>query len=331
MRTLRYLVLLLIFAIIGCQKPHDAIQAKNGTDSMITDTMPPLDHSNKNGGALLLPNFKSLEDLKSVVQITYGDKATGATGAGNSDQQVSLNYNCRGKKMISTLKPGVNETDFLNARKSKLWGRLRLLFVSPYTIIHKADLERIEILSRRRDHIFGEGDVAFYDLAETMVYHISEEDVLGMSCEELSEKGYLNTFNHVVAQAFMTTIFTETLADFVGDVHERSRIPELITGKFTKAQLEDINDGAVDNYLDMINNEAGQELGKTLRKKYGITRDTYWTPELLADYLNDIQSYHSWAFQIGFIPYRPTDETVIRFASKINRVIEDISGLRRLK
>ena len=233
--------------------------------------------------------------------------------------------------MVSTLEPGVNETDFLNARKSKLWGRLQLLFLSPYTILNKNDLERIEILSRRRDHIFGEGDVAFYDIAETMVRHMSEEDVLCMSCEELSEKGYLNTFNHVVAQTFMTTIFTETLADFVGDVHERSRLPELVTGKFSKEQLEDINDGAVDNYLDMINNEAGQELGKILRDRYHITRDTYWTPELLADYLNDIQSYHSWAFQIGFTPFRPTDEIVVRFANKINRVKEDISGLRRLK
>ena len=106
-------------------------------------------------------------------------------------------------------------------------------------------------------------------------------------------------------------------------------MPELITGIFTEKQLADITDGPVDNYIDMINNEWGQELGKELCLKYHISRLTYWTPELLADYLNDMQSYHSWAFQIGFKPYRATDDMVIRFANKINKVIRDLPELEK--
>jgi hypothetical protein len=104
-------------------------------------------------------------------------------------------------------------------------------------------------------------------------------------------------------------------------------MPELITGKFTEAQLADFENGPADNYVDMLNNEWGQELGKVLREKYAITSRTYWTPGLLTNYLNDMQAYYSWAFQIGFSPFRPTDEMVEQFAWKINTV----SGVSREK
>jgi hypothetical protein len=42
----------------------------------------------------------------------------------------------------------------------------------------------------------------------------------------------------------------------------------------------------------------------------------------LANYLNDLQSYYSWAFQIGFEPFRPEDELVARFSKKINAVMK---------
>jgi hypothetical protein len=179
----------------------------------------------------------------------------------------------------------------------------------------------IENLGRRRPWQFGKGDVAFYDLAEAMVQHIAAVDTIDMPARDLSEKGYLNTFNHITAQAFMTSIFSEELADFVADVHERFNMPELIAGHFTEKQLSDMETGPVDNYIDIINNEWGQELGKVLRKKYGLTKQTVWTPALLTAYLNDIQSYHSWAFQIGFTPFRSSDEKVIQFANKINTVL----------
>jgi hypothetical protein len=42
---------------------------------------------------------------------------------------------------------------------------------------------------------------------------------------------------------------------------------------------------------------------------------------LLTNYLNDIQGYYSWAFQIGFTPFRPSDEIVEQFTWKMNEVI----------
>ena len=182
---------------------------------------------------------------------------------------------------------------------------------------------RILYLGRRRPSFFQEGDVAFYDLAKKMVANI--KPLTPLRSEDLTEKGYLNTFNHITAQAMMTSIFSEKMADFISDIHERNRLPELITGKFTKAQLADLNDGPVDNYVDIINNEWGQELGKRLKIKYNITKDTDWTTELLSQYLNDLQSYFSWALEIGFEPFRPEDEMIRRYTSKMKIIMKDFS------
>jgi hypothetical protein len=95
-------------------------------------------------------------------------------------------------------------------------------------------------------------------------------------------------------------------------------MPALITGNFTEAQIADIQNGPVDNYVDMINNEWGQELGKELGHAYKINRNTVWTPQLLANYLNDIQIHQGWVFRIGFAPFKPEDVKVIQFVEKIN-------------
>ena len=92
--------------------------------------------------------------------------------------------------------------------------------------INRKNLWVVENLGRRRPWDFGKGDVAFYDLAEAMVKNIRDEDRLTMTEKDLGEKGYLNTFNHLTAQAIMTSLFSERLADFVADVHERHNMPD---------------------------------------------------------------------------------------------------------
>ena len=270
-------------------------------------------------GALLSTRFKSLEELKTVIQIEYTVQRKA---------QVRLTHTSKGYKVTSILKSGISDNDFKRVQYGGFWDKVWLGLNSPYAVLNRGDLLRVFTLSRRKYHSMGEGDVAFYDLSETMLSNISDADVASMPSEDLTEKGYINTFNHINAQAFMTSIFSEKLADFIADTHERGNLPELVTGKFTEAQLTDLETGPVDNYVDIINNEWGQELGKLLRKKYNINKKTYWTPELLANYLNDIQRYYSWIFQIGFKPFRVTDEVVIRFAAKINIVMEDVHGLK---
>jgi len=234
---------------------------------------------------------------------------------------VCLTDCSNGTKMISVLKPGMSQGDFTKARDGGFWDRLHLLINSPYAIAHRGELSKVYLLARTRTDLFGEGDPAFFDLAKAATKNINTPDLAFINARDSTEKGYINSFNHITAQAITTSCFSEGLADFVGDSHERYFHPELITGKFPEKEVTDLAEGPVDNYVDLINNEWGMELGKNLKEKYHISQETHWTPELLANYLNDLQSYYGWAFQIGFRPFSAQDDLVIRFANKMNIVM----------
>lgn len=316
-------IILVLIVAIGCNRREERIPATH-SEVLSKDTITtPQGYATMHGEALLLTRFRSLDALQQVVQIQYMADNTGSTSAGRGNGRVILVHRSDGKAVTSILSEGISQADFSKASYGTIWDKLGVALRCPFAAWYRNDLLAIENLGRRRPWVFGKGDVAFYDMAETMVSHIVDADVMNMTAEDLSEKGYLNTFNHITAQAFMTSIFSEELADFVADVHERFNMPELISGKFTEAQLADLEKGPVDNYLDIINNEWGQELGKQLRNKYNLSRKTNWTPALLANYLNDIQTHQSWVFQIGFAPFKATDEKVILFANKINRVLAE--------
>lgn len=268
--------------------------------------------------ALLLTKFKSFDELKQVIRIEYVKQ---------EKPLVRITHCSKGREVTSVLKSGISEKDFMKARAGGFWDKFSLLLNSPYAVFNRKKMLKVYYLARRMDDKFGAGDPAFYDLAETTMANISREDLVFVNERDLTEKGYINTFNHITAQVFMTSLFSEKLADFIADSHERAAMPELITGEFTEEQITDLKNGPIDNYVDIINNEWGQELGKLLKKKYDISEQTYWTPELLTNYLNDIQRYYSWAFQMGFKPYREEDEVVVKFSNKLNVVVGELYKL----
>lgn len=322
-----WLLVLLSIIIIGCdQAPDNTIL--NSTNEcacipLLSDDSTHAATCQSMRGALIGTRFPSLEALKSVIQIEYhsGTITSDSTAADNAF--VRVRHCSNGREVVAELATGTSQGAISKARRQgAIWARFDLLFRCPYVVINRLDLERVYNLSRYYPARFGEGDPAFYYIAKSAVENINTPDLAFGNVRDSTEKGYLNTFNHITAQAFITSCFSEELGDFIGDAHERYRHPELITGKFTEAQVADLEEGPVDNYVDLINNEWGQELGKQLKAKYGISRETNWTPELLANYLNDLQSYYSWAFQIGFEPYRPEDEIVLRFSKKIDSVMK---------
>jgi hypothetical protein len=272
-------------------------------------------------GALLGTRFQSLDELKQVISIRYVNTNTEHDTIIRPNARVYVRHCSHGTGVVGVLEAGISQGDISDAKDGNFQKRLRVLLRSPFAVENRKDLERVYLLARLRPWIFGEGDVAFFNIAETSVRNINTPDLAFLTPGDSTEKGYLNTFNHITAQAFITTCFSEELADFVADAHERYLHPQLILGKFTESQLNDLAEGPVDNYVDVVNNEWGQEIGKELRKKYHISRKTRWTPELLANYLNDVQHYYGWAFQIGFEPFSADDEQVIKFARKINLVI----------
>ncbi|MEM7367044.1 MAG: hypothetical protein AAF587_00515 [Bacteroidota bacterium] len=318
---IRLIGLLIGILSVGCgQQPDIALSSPSST-AIPTGRADSL-HGEIRGG-LLLTRFSSFEEFRQVVQVEYFPESPYSPHVAPDRPMVRLTHKSNGQQVQSVLTKGVSERDFARARDKGFWERLQLATNSPYAAWYRYDLMRVALLARWRFTFFGEGDVAFYDLAETMVHNIHPEDTVSMDPRDLSEKGYLNTFNHVTAQAMMTTLFSEHFADFIADSHERHHMPELITGVFTEEELADIDNGPVDNYVDIINNEWGQELGKKLKRKYKIHASTHWTPELLTDYLNDMQSYYSWSMQIGFIPFTPSDELMIRFSHKLNQVMSN--------
>lgn len=319
MHTLRCLALLSFFLAFN--------QACNNTDSSVEcncnatasdDTTDSVTYKTVKG-ALLGTRFSSLEELKSVIQIEYHPGSDTTT---NKNAYVSVRHCSGGKEVSSILQTGISQGDLHKAGHSEAIGdHIALVFHSPYAVANRKEMERIFMLSRWKPDLFGDGDPAFFDLAKASVEHINTPDMAFKNKRDSTEKGYLNSFNHITAQAMITTCFSEELADFIADVHERNNCPELITGKFTEAQIKNLEDGPLDNYVDLVNNEWGQEIGKQLKQKYNINRETKWTPDLLANYMNELQSYYSWAFQLGFKPFKPEDEILIRFTSKLNIVM----------
>lgn len=273
-------------------------------------------------GALLGTRFSSLEALKKAISIEYGGTLRSDSTA-SENSFVRVRHCSNGREVTNLLASGTSQGDISKAGYGGAFGdRVALLFRCPYAVRNRKDLEKIYNLSRRSPQSFGEGDPAFFDLAETSEANINTPELAFRNTRDSTEKGYLNSFNHITAQAFITSCFSEELADFVGDSHERYRHPELITGVFSATQIADLEEGPVDNYVDLINNEWGQELGKQLKEKYHINRETRWTPALLASYLNDLQSYYSWAFQIGFKPFQAEDKVVVRFAKKFDTIMK---------
>ena len=324
MNTLLFLASLSIF-FIGCNQAAEntTVNSLRKCTSMSLGSDDSDTSIYKTGrGALLGTKIASFEEIKTIIQIEYENGPITADSTAPENRWVKVRHCSCGREVLSVLEKGTTEGDLYKAQAAIL-SRFSVLFGCPYAVMHRRDLDKIAVLARLRPELFGVGDVAFFQIAKALVENINTPDLAIKNTRDTTEKGYLNTFNHITAQAFITSCFSEELADLVADIHERDRHPELITGRFTPAQIADLEEGPVDNYVDIVNNEWGQEIGKQLKVKYGINRATNWTPELLANYLNDMQAYYIWAFQIGFKPFRAEDKVVRVFANKMNTVLRD--------
>ena len=280
-------------------------------------------------GALLASRIETLDELKSVIDIFYFIDSASLTDSLEVNSTVVLRHCSHGKEVVSELSSGISQDDIAKARDGDYGDQLALAISAPYAVANRMDLNKVYTLSRWKPNLFGEGDVAFYDLAKQSVGNIRTPDRAYLNERDSSEKGYINSFNHITGQAIVTTCFSEEMADFIADVHELHNMSELTSGNFSIDQLNDVNNNPVDNYVDMINNEWGQELGKKLKVRYSITNKTEWTPELLANYLNDIQSYYSWAFRIGFRPFTIDDDVIKKFSNKINQVLGGVIPIEK--
>ncbi len=291
---------------------------------LISNCVPNTTTSRPKAKALLATSFANLNEFSKVVNLKYTNQENDS-----SRGTVLISYTNNAQVIENKLTDGVTQGDIVEANKGNLWNKLSLVFSSPYAIWTRKELSQIYMLARRRPTIFGQGDIAFYDLALASMRNISPTNGAFSNFRDSLEKGYINTFNHVTAQALITTLYDEEIANYIATVHERHHMPQLVSGKFSTAQLSDTLNFPVDNYVDIINNEIGQELGKYLKSKYNIQRDTKWTPTLTAAYLNEIQDYYAYSFDIKIAPLTEQDSLIIRFANKIEAVKKGDSYLNQ--
>jgi hypothetical protein len=97
-------------------------------------------------------------------------------------------------------------------------------------------------------------------------------------------------------------------------------MPHLVSGKFSTIDLIDTVNYPVDNYIDIVNNEIGQELGKYLKHKYTINKNTEWTTDFTCKFLNEIHDYYAESFDIQIKPYKINDRIIRRFSKKIEAI-----------
>lgn len=264
---------------------------------------------------MLASRFQDLDDFQKSVKIDYADR--------NGQNTVTLTLKKHESSLTSILVSGINQGDLITAKDSSLNHKAKVVLQSPYSVRIRERLNKCYLLARRRPDYFGPGDIAFYDFAESLQKKITKTSSAFQNYRDSSEKGYINTFNHVTAQMLITIIYDEKTADHIADLHELYHMPELTSGEFSDAQLSDTLNYPVDNYIDMINNEIGQELGKALKRKYEISQTTKWNDEILCNMMNDLVDYYTYSFGNHMERFDPEDELIKKFSQKINMVITD--------
>src|SRR5690606_19424060 len=136
-------------------------------------------------GPLLLTDFTSLEDLQEVIEIENLRGVPGIRPGIEVRPRVCVVQRTPECTLRSVLKTGVSQQDFVDARTGGFWSRVWLAIRSPFVVLHRRDLIRVEILARWKYHRFGEGDVAFYNLADAMLHNLRDNDFMSMPSEDL--------------------------------------------------------------------------------------------------------------------------------------------------
>ena len=127
--------------------PKQPFRVANAASKPIT-TKPPL------AKALLTTRFESLEDFEKAVHIDY--RKDGAKSI------VILTYSTDQDTIISTLSSGVDQGDILQVRDQGFIQKVGFVLKEPYPVRIREELAMIYMMARRRHHLFGEGDVAFF-------------------------------------------------------------------------------------------------------------------------------------------------------------------------
>ncbi len=258
--------------------------------------------------ALVSSDYSTLEALKKSINIKY-DK---------DDVSVTVSHTFNNASVTKILGQGIRERDLRQLQSGSFSEKVSAVFNNPSIIYHERVLKGSLILAYKKSNIT---DIGNYHVAQIMANNLAGSASLS---HQNSEKGLVNTFNHILGQAVLTIFYGASSADYVGDAHERGQ-PSLMTGAITEAETMQ----AIDNYVDLINNQWGQTLGNELRQKYGnivdvggLVFDGKFNENLVntnlanvAGFLNDVQNYVGNTFGYTGKAFSSTDEIVKQYTT----------------
>jgi hypothetical protein len=267
---------------------------------------------------LIASDYKNLKALKQVIDIR-NIPATTVTLPGEDHRpprtfqipaRVAVSYPKAGLTDINELSEStVTQAELKAAAAGGFLDKAAVALAHPELVWFKSDLEAIEKLSFVKKNTAGS---AIGHVTDAMLTHIKPP-----AKSKAASEGRQNMLLHVFGQAVITTLFGRAAADLAGDIHERD-MASLISGAITPAEAK----GAIDNYVDLINNVYGQQLGAQLATSVGVGvgGGTTWDPALTTEYLNAAQRWISREMGWKMSDFTVSDSVVVKFTALLNEV-----------
>jgi len=249
---------------------------------------------------LLASNYKTLDDLKKDVAIEYGD---GYVMVRHGGRENYLKMSTFTQKEVTEARDAWDKGD--KSKAGKLLGKNLSL---AWDLKDNEDaMHGIFTLGQKNP----EG-VTLNTVAKAMLGNLK-----GNASKSAGEQEALKSmFLHVHGQALITSLWGSQVADISGDIHERDQ-EALITGKFEGMSSQQMN-GVIDNYVDLVNNMYGQDLGERLKDQFKITKETKWTDQLTADYFTAVQDYLGETHGLTFKNFDTNSKEVKAFTRLLN-------------
>jgi hypothetical protein len=249
-------------------------------------------------------DLDGLEALFSIDLPLLKKKIT-VTNSGLIIKTVTIVHNWGEQKITTSLSTnGLGEDEAVGIKDGGFWKKLGGGVMHPGAALYRNDLKDIYKITKDKSE----------NLKVSLTYAISLKMLSNLSAgeqENNKQYRYDNSFLHFAGQTLASSIFGEGASQYAADIHERD-FTGVFTGVGEEAKL-------VDAYVDLVNNAWGRAFGKELSGKYGIDRETTWTDELSANFLNDVQDYFSKSYPgLKFNKFDKNSDFIKGFTKDLN-------------
>lgn len=220
---------------------------------------------------LVASDYASMAELrKDLIVVNYLDEET---------RIIAVSNMCNGIMRIGeATSDGMTESEFFEIIKIQVpyYGGFKIfksIFTDREPLFKGFALRKVRKMQSKTK--INDRRLSFGEIARDFT-----ENTLNRDRDLYQSEKLKNAYKHVLAQSLVTVLFGEDVAELSSKIHERHQLKEW-------NGLDEVDQ--IDTYVDLINNQWGQQFGQELKVELGITDDTVWTSELTAQYLNGMQ------------------------------------------